>query len=286
MKRVLLIVLLALGSLITFSQSNKFGKVTDSQWALTSCDFDPTAKTVVLFDVGDITIEGKENPKNIDAECPLKVDYYGIVFSRQLRLKILNKVDSLKFSFTLRSVEGKNDFLKSFKGLSQLQVNGDISKTKFSQKNLKKVLSENNGCIMILNLSDVKEGSVIDIEYMIGSNIYSELPTWYFTNDYPTIYSEINYSIPDFFDINKVSPVLNKLNNETNSLDFKYRVTYETANGSNDKVYSYKYNNEKYFLKNVKSSKDMNESYVLKYVVRSINTNSVSSKSETWRFSR
>jgi len=284
MKRIYLFVLFSLVIFNAFSQSNRFGKITDDQWMLNKCDFDSTAKAIILFDVGDITIEGKENPKNIDPECPLRVDYYSIVYTRNLRIKILCKIDSLKFSFPLRSNEGEKDFLKSFKALSQRQENGDIIKTKYSQKTLEKITDEMNSYTMVLDLSGEKEGSVIDINYILGSNTFTELPLWSFSNDFPTIYSEISYSVPDFFDISKTSPVFNELNKETNILDYKYRVTYELANGSSDKVYSYKYINEKYFLKNVLTSRKIKEPYKLKYIIKGINTNSVSNKAETWRF--
>lgn len=284
MKQISLITIIVLINLTrVVSQTNDFGKMSDEQWKISKCDFDSSSKAVILFDIGETSIKGNENVKNFDSECALTIKFFVLAHTRHVRIKILNKKDSLSFSFSLRSIDKRKDNLNSFKCLSQWQENGVVSKNKITQKLLKKVIDEKDGYTLKLDLSDERAGSIIDIYYSIESTIFSELPLWNFSNDFPTIYSEINYCIPDFFEINKYSAILSNLSHESYNREVKYRVSYEVADGSNDKVYSYNDIYEKYSLRNILSSQKTNKSSILKLEVRTINFNTISSKQETWR---
>ena len=48
-------------------------------------------------------------------------------------------------------------------------------------------------------LPDVKEGSIIEFEYTIRSNRISRLPTWYFQETVPVLWSEFNVEAPEYF---------------------------------------------------------------------------------------
>lgn len=264
------------------SQTNKFGKINDEHWKINNCVFDSTSKALIIFDVGEISIKEKDDVKNYDSDCKLTIDFFVLNYSRHLRIKILNqKKNSLCFAFFLRTFDKRKDDLKSFKCISQRQENGAISKTKYTRKDLKQVNNENKGYALNLDLSGEKDGSIIDISYYIESNIFTELPIWTFSNGFPTIYSEINYCIPDFFEINKNGTSLNNLSYESSNSEVKYRVSYEVPNGWNDKVYKYMDINEKYSLNNILSQKT-NKSDILKFDIRNINFELVYSERQSW----
>jgi hypothetical protein len=287
MKQALLIaVIILFSSIKVISQTSKFGKITDEQWKIKSCVLDSTAHAIVLFDKGETTIKGKEDVKNHDPDCPLVLSSFVLTYTRHTRIKILNQKDSIFYFIPMRVFDKKKDDLKSFNGLCQWQENGKISENKLTRKELKKVNAESNSYTLRLDLSKVKEGSIVDINYSFESDIFTELPLWNFSNDFPTAYSEINYSIPDFFEINRSCTILNTLLHETDERQVKYRVSYEIPEGWNDKVYSFNAINEKYARSNIASSQKKDQSYILKSEISNINLSTVSSKQESWRTKR
>jgi len=284
MKRIFLILIIVLiNNICVISQTNKFGRIADEQWEINKCAFDSTANALILFDIGEIAVTGKTGVKNIDPDCPLTINDFAIEYTRHVRIKVLKKDDSLKFSITLRFFDGKSDFLKSFKGVSQWKEKGEVSKNKYAQKDLKKVSNVNGGYTMTLDLSKEKEGNIIDINYTIGSNIFTELPLWRFSNDFPTVYSEISFSVPDFFIINKCCSILNELTTESQTQPNRCDVGYDIQDGWFIKTYSFNDVREKYLLRNVLSSQKTNNTYNIKFEIKDINFKSVSFKQNTWR---
>ena len=250
------------------SQTNKFGKITNEQWSLKRCDFDSSSNAVILFDVGSVTISGKEDLGNFDHVCQIQVDFFTLIFERHIRIKILN-TNGLKagsFSFILRSIDGKKDNLSFFNGITFNKENGKVIKQKFNSNILKKENLENGSCLITCEFPNIKAGSIIDLKYSFETNIFSEIPEWNFSNEFPILYSEYNLSIPDVFKCKKICPIAKDLNYESYSKRLKYGVSYKLSNGY-EFIYSFNVIHEKYSLSNIPVSQKLKETNKLKYLI-------------------
>ncbi len=261
----------------SFAQSYKFGKIPKEHWEISKCTFDSSSKALIIFEIGNISIKGIEDVNNRDPECKLKGDFYTLFYERNQRIKILS--NDLKnagpFSIALRKIEGKIDKLVSFKGISIYKVNGKEVEKKFNLNDLIKVVSNEGNTLIILELPDAKEGTIFDFKYQIESNILNEIPVWTFSNNFPSLYSEITYTIPNFFNCQKVCDILDKLTFESFKHDVVYGVSYAINNGWKYSRYEYYENIEKYSLSNILSMTDPNSNNALNFLVKSIDFFSV-----------
>jgi hypothetical protein len=285
MKQVLSVFFLSLVFATGVSQPCKFGKITSEQWTIKDCNFDSISNSIILFDVGNITIQTKEGVNNSDPECQLKDEFFYLIFERHYRIKILlnNGLTSDHVSINLRSINGKKDKLTSFQGILFTQMNGKVEQVKFNLNDLKELTNQNGGSRKILDLSDIKEGSILDIRYKIETNILNEIPYWNFRSKYPDLYSEINYTIPDFFLLSKKCDIINNLIYDFFNKSAEYGVSYPLTDGWKFYKYSYTEHHEKYSLANIPSYKELDEMYVLKYIINSINYYSVSCQKGSFR---
>lgn len=278
MKHLFFTLILSLIVSLVLSQSNKFGKITNEEWNIKDCNFDSISNSIILFDVGDISIQTKEGFNNRDPQCPLRAEYFTLLFERHLRIKILsdNGLSSDFISINLLSKNNKPDKLTSFQGLLLTKTNEKVEQVKFGPRNLKKITNQDGDSRMVLELSELKVGSIIDINYKIESNVVDELPYWDFRCKYPVAYSEIKYSIPNFYFVSKKCDIIQKLTYNSFNKSVDFGVSYTLPDGWNYYKYSFTENQDEYSIRNVPASIELDEMYRLKYIVSSIAYNSVS----------
>jgi len=290
MKQTLLITAIFFLIEPVFAQTNKFGAITKEQWEIKKFNLDTTANFLYLFDVGDISVSGKEIDNKSDKDCKLKIDYFSLSYERHFRVKVLksDEINPVILSLLLRSKEGKKDRLISFKGVLVRNENGKEMKSKFNSKSLTQKVNEDGSCIMSFELPMIKKESIVDIDYIIETNILSETPEWSFSYDFPCLYSEINMSIPDFVECQKINVMLNKLAYDSYIKRISYSViffNYPDPSG-NSAGYNYNEIHEKYSLSNVLPTPKLMENRNLKYVFTNFNFNSVSCNKKEIRFTK
>jgi ribosomal protein L19 len=289
MKQILLITVVFFLIEPIIAQTNKFGEITKEQWEIKTCNFDTASNFLYLFDIGTISVNGKEKENKSDQDCNLTIDYFALSFERHFRIKVL-KMDEISpfiISIVLRSINGNKDRLNSFKGVLVKNENGKEVKSKFNFKSLTKKVNEDGSCIMYFEIPILKKGSILDISYMIESNIFNETPEWNFANDFASLYSEINISIPDFVACQKKCNISNKLSYESFNRKISYVVSFNFANNdSNDAIYKFDEIHEKYSLSNIQPSTKLIENYTLKYLFSSFNFYSVSCDKKVYKFIR
>lgn len=262
------------------AQTNRFGKITNEQWGIKECSFDSTSNAVILFDLGNISFQTKDKPgvETRDTDCKLKSEFFTLLYKRHIRIKVLinEGIASDFLSVNLRSSDGKNDKLSFFKGILLVQVKGKKVKRKYNSSDLKKEIKKDGSSQMILELPDIKAGSIIDIIYQIETNIFNETPEWNFINAYPNLYSELNFSIPDFVILSKKCDILKSLTYKSFSRNLDFSVSYPLADGWKYYKYSFTENNEKYSMSNISSSHEWKTINKLKYIIDFFDFNSVS----------
>jgi hypothetical protein len=137
-----------------------------------------TASAVVLFDVGKLEVE------------PNKVS--GTTLKRHLRVKILRK-DALR-AWDWQILIGKEADLKS-KGITYNLENGIIKKSELETSAVMRTSYDWNNEIVTFAFPNVKEGSVIDVYYVVRHPDLYALP-WEFQHSVPSRMSEYTVTLP------------------------------------------------------------------------------------------
>ncbi len=284
MKRLIIIPFILCSFFSAFAQVSNYGKINEDEWKISHCSFDSTANAVVLFDVGNVIIEANRNANQNDPDCKLHIEYFLLTYERHLRIKILGSGsnNSISHSFSLTSPDKISVRLIYFKSISIYKNDGHVNEKKFNTKNLRK--STTNGGInqMTFELKGLKNGTIIEINYKIESGIQNTLPVWYFSNQYPTLYSELNFTTPNFFKFEILSDILNRLDYKSYSRDKQYSVSYAIQNGWRDINYRFNENHETYSLRNIPPISEIELKHLLQYNLKSIDFNSVYYKKGVW----
>lgn len=194
----LLSCLLLLASHALFAQKDeakprnyKFGKVDLKEFATKVSGPDSAASAVVLFDIGKGYFEFSS-----------KHGGFIYVFERHTRYKIINKlgVDHGDLELTLyKSSNGETMLQQMDASTYNLTEDGKvvISKigkdAKFSEK------KDKNYTVRKFALPNVKEGSICEYKYRIQSDFVFTLRPWYFQREIPTLYSEYQVTIPEYY---------------------------------------------------------------------------------------
>ena len=150
-----------------------FGKVSKEDLELKQCDFEKDANAEILFDIG--TANSQE---------------FG--FTRHLRIKVFNDFGKAAGSVRL-------DFLNSkvLTGIKDLEAetinleNGQLVTTQLDKKQIYLEKTNNLQGAVVFAMPNVKAGSIIDIQY---NATFTGI--WYFQNNIPTRFSEINTDFP------------------------------------------------------------------------------------------
>lgn len=203
-KQLILIVLMMLTALYSFAQKYELGKVTLDELNEKVHPKDSSAVAAVLFKKGEVQFEFSEQKG------------FEMVTTVKTKIKIYKKegYDWANFSQRYYVGDSNSEFLDFKNAVTYNVVDGKIEKTKlksdgeFTEKvnkfwNRKKITMPN-----------VKEGSIIEYEYIIRSVHISTIDKWDFQTNIPVNYSEYKTSIPEYFVYNPnqkgyVFPVVN-----------------------------------------------------------------------------
>ena len=225
MRKVLLLTIsILLSGLISHAQAPKikFGKVSQEELLMKEYERDTAADAVILYDSGNLrfTYNNYESPKRFE-----------FIFKRHLRIKIFNK-DALNYGnhdIYLYHSGSRGEKLTEFKAYSYNIENGKITKDKLGKKGLLIEEFDKNRDIAKCVLPNVKEGTVIELEYTITSDYLYYLREWQFQYTIPTVWTEFNAIIPEFYKYKHYFKGYNKLTiNDYKSIKSeKFQILYE-----------------------------------------------------------
>lgn len=164
----------AKAQLQTIPAIEPYGKIDEAALEMKACDFEKDANAEVLFDVG-IMQPPANGPFNL---------------YRHLRIKVFNEQGEIQGS--IRLIYGSYLGASGISDLHAETVNLENGKPESTQLDKKAIYTEtldNFTSAVAFAMPNVKPGSVIDIEYK------GYFPnTWYFQNNIPIRYSEIQTS--------------------------------------------------------------------------------------------
>lgn len=181
---------MALNSLAQEKSSAKFGNIAEKDFAQTIYGIDSNASAVVIADIGSSRIEGNNK------------GWFSLVFKHYKRIHILNKngYDAANVSVSLYTNGSAEEELDKLKAVTYNLVNGKVVETKLDVKeNVFKDKVSKNWLVKKFTFPNVKEGSIIEFEYIKKSDFLQNLEPWEFQGDYPRLWSEYNLDLPNFF---------------------------------------------------------------------------------------
>ena len=167
----------------------KFGKVAPEDFNLSKYKFDTGAAAVVIADIGSTSFEGNN-----------KGDFT-LIYKRSRRIKILNKngFDAATDEVEVYKNGEDEEKLDNLKASTYNLENGHVTETKLDDKSVYTEKVDRNYSKKKFTLPAVKEGSIVEISYVIKSDFYTHLQPWNFQGDYPCLWSEYEVTIPQFF---------------------------------------------------------------------------------------
>jgi len=187
----------------------KFGEVDMADLQMTKYDADPDAEAVVLCDYGQLNFRFDQTNGQWLQEL-----------KRICRIKILTKdgYDFASYSKSLYNSGRLKEELEQLKGFTYNLENGKLVKSKLEKENIFEEKTSDRYTSMKFTLPNVKEGSVIEFTYVISSNTWTILDSWYFQRSIPIRWSEYYVTIPEYFTYMKNSSGFGSFSQyETNS---------------------------------------------------------------------
>lgn len=185
LKKVLTLIFVCL-SMVLFAQeehSMKMGQTTLAELQMTTYERDSSAAAVVLYDEGNYY---HINYYSVKKRSHVR-DYY-------LRIKILNN-EGLDKGTISAYVAPWMEF-SELKGTTYNLENGQITKTELNTESVI-INKEEDFTKYIINLPDIKVGSVFELTYRILDASYRpSIQNWYFQTDIPKIKSKFSRLTP------------------------------------------------------------------------------------------
>ena len=166
----------------------KFGKIDPSELSRKSYDKDTTADALMLFDCGSSNF----------ILSPLQE--FKFEFTRHFCIKIFKKsaFKYADFSFRLYNSGTRKEEITGLKAVTYNLIDGKLVKTKLDDDNIYEEKSTNYN-IRKFAFPQVKEGSVIELEYTIASDFLYNLRGWSFQYSIPALWSQYICEIPEYF---------------------------------------------------------------------------------------
>ena len=239
---------------ITYSQKIELGKVTLEELNEKKHVSDTSAVAAFLFKKGDVKFNYSQSE--------------GFIISTNVKLKIkIYKKEGYDWAnFSVPFSTGEYGQTVDVKNAATYNiVAGKIEKTKLKsdgefEEKVNKYWSRKK-----ITMPNVKEGSIIELEYEIKDKGIGSIDEWYFQSSIPINYCEYSTYIPEYFEYNTywkgfLAPTVTKeVLNESIISTYKDRNYVTPTQFSNEKT-EYRVNKTKYVLKDVSSIKD--ESFV------------------------
>lgn len=211
MKYALLLVTLTLSFFLSaqetpFTPNSKFGKPTQEELTMTTYVPDSSATAVILY-------------KQTSANYIWGIEDFRLVYRYKVRIKILKPEGTSYANITIPYYEPKNNSQRK-ESILQLDAdaynleNGKVVRTKMKKDLVFKERISDNYMQLKFSVPQVKEGTVIEYEYQRQSDLYYIIDDWKAQDEIPTLYTEYDITIPEYFkfsvDMHGFEPLSNK----------------------------------------------------------------------------
>ena len=252
-----LTILLTMFWLAANAQDNinmKFGKPTKEEMSMTTYGADPQADAVVLCRLTDVeyTVQTSSYLVDYREKCRIKVlkpngaKYAKVTVPYKKNMSVGNNISGLRTSFMtipMDRISGNSAFQEQDGSMSEgvFGTDGDemiedVKATAFNMEGTKvvktslkksdivnKTIDEHN-YLVEFTVPKVKEGTVIEYEYTIHSQLFWELRDWYAQCDIPVVFAKLDMNIPNFLIFNIEDHGIQRLTYTCTAGSMKYKV--------------------------------------------------------------
>jgi hypothetical protein len=173
-----------------FDKKIKFGVVKPEEFNTKAFGKDSLASAVELFDFGTLHFTLNNTGS------------WGYTIERHKRIKIISKDGYSYANFEIPIYHSSNtseESLGSVYVASYNLENGKVIQNKLSRD--EKFLDKKNKNLEVhrYTLSNIKEGSIVEIKYTIKSDFIYSLRSWYFQKEIPCLWSDFTFILPEYF---------------------------------------------------------------------------------------
>jgi hypothetical protein len=170
------------------NSSFKFNKITTENFSEKNYSIDSGASAVILGDVGETSFTGN------------KKGWFTLVFKRHIRVRILKSAakDLATFKIVLYKKDKNEESLEEVKASTFNESNGSVAEFVLDKKDIFQESLDKNHIKKKFTMPAVKEGSIIDVQYVINSDFTFNLQPWTFQHiAYPCLWSEYEVNVPE-----------------------------------------------------------------------------------------
>lgn len=204
----IIILLLTLLPVVGYGQSNftqEFGKVTQDEMSMKEYALDKDAEAVVIYDFGDYYFQGEERRGFL------------LKMTKTIKIKILKQAGIKYANFEIPYYTGDREWetIEEIKATTYNWDNNQLTKTELNSKNIFEEKINNNVRVKKIALSDVREGSVIELRYKIVTPYYFNMRKWNFQQKIPVVHSRLNYRAVPYYEYTYILKGTNKLDEFT-----------------------------------------------------------------------
>ncbi|MCB0636432.1 MAG: DUF3857 and transglutaminase domain-containing protein [Lewinella sp.] len=169
----------------------RFGRVSEEECALAVYEPDPEAAAVVLYDYANIRLDVDRGEGG-----------WQVVTDRHTRIKVLAAAGLEQGNITIpleHSSSGLDESLFNLKATTFVLENGEIVEYDLSKDDYFIEEVSDDLDYYKIAMPGLREGAVIDIKYTIHSDFFWNLSSWWFQDEIPIDYSELEVEIPEYF---------------------------------------------------------------------------------------
>lgn len=215
MKKQLAILLLFFSVINVWSQekyTQESGKVTQHEISMTEFDQDKDAEAVILYDIGEYYFSTDDN--------------YGFVLTMKKRskIKILKEAGIKYANFEIPYYTGSGQGWETVDQISAITYNsenGQLNKTVLDPKSIFEEKVNDKVRLKKIALSDVREGSVIEINYTINTTYFMYMREWNFQHKIPVVFSQLKYRAIPYYEYSFILKGANRFDSFTSVADNK-----------------------------------------------------------------
>ena len=233
LKIILLLVLPCLTAAAQSDVNMKFGKPTKEEMQMTVYEAEPEADAVMLCRLTDVEYTVQTSGFLVDYREKFRIKvlkpngarFAKVVIPYQVAMSVGNNVGGLKISaLALPFAAGgsSNTYFEGETGSMTEEVFGtdadesveDIKAAAFNQEGSKVVKTtlkktdivktkiDEHNYQMEFTVPNVKEGTVIEYEYTVHSQLFWELHDWYAQGEIPVVFAKLDMNIPNYLIFN------------------------------------------------------------------------------------
>ena len=235
-KNITLIILILSFQAYTQNNSNYvFGELTQEDLSIKTYKLDTTANAVILLDLGTTSFVNI-----IDEEAGIK--YRRVSTTYYQKIKFFNKEDFKYATYTIPL--SNKSVIKDIKAITH--NNG--KKTHLSEELIYEKRINKNKREVTFTMPNLKDGSVIEVEYTVITPIRFNLISWVFQSGIPTKFSQFKASIPGNYVFNRKLSGYLKLKTNTSEVKKNCFIISHFEKSSSCEVVTYAIENIPAFI--------------------------------------